>query len=46
MNGKGLGGLTLHVEKLGSPSCSGVIPLDVLVYGDVNMTSVDFVKET
>ena len=32
-------------KTLGSPH-SGVIPLEVLVYGDVNMTGVDFVKET
>ena len=44
MNGKGLGGQPLHVEKLGFPSCSGVTPLEVLVYGDVNMTGVDCVK--
>ena len=32
-------------KTLGSPS-SGVTPLEVLVYDDVNMTGVDFVKET
>ena len=32
-------------KTLGSQS-SGVTPLEVLVYGDVNMTGVDFVKET
>ena len=32
-------------KTLGSPS-SGVTPLEVLVYGDVNKTGVDFVKET
>ena len=32
-------------KMLGTPS-SGVTPLEVLVYGDVNMTGVDFVKET
>ena len=45
MNGKGLGGLPLHVENAGLAS-SGATPLEVLVYGDVNMTGVDFVKET
>ena len=40
MNGKGLGGLPLHFEN------GGVIPLEVLVCSDVNMTGVDFVKET
>ena len=29
----------------GSPSF-GITPLEVLVYGDVNMTDVGFVKET
>ena len=32
-------------NTLGSPH-SGVTPLEVLVYGDVNRTGVDFVKET
>ena len=32
-------------KTLGSPR-SGVTQLEVLVYGDVNMTGVDFVKET
>ena len=32
-------------KTLGSPS-SRVTPLEVLVYGDVNMTGVDFVKKT
>ena len=32
-------------KTLGFPR-SGVTPLEVLVYGDVYMTSVDFVKET
>ena len=32
-------------KTLGSRN-SGVTPLEVLVYGDVNMTGVDFVKET
>ena len=32
-------------KTLGSPS-SGATPLEVLVYGDVNMTGVDIVKET
>ena len=41
MNGKGLGDLPLHVENAGLP----VTPLEVLVYGDVTMTGVDFVKE-
>ena len=42
---KGLGGLPSHDEKLGYAS-SGVTLLEVLVYGDVNMTDVDIVKET
>ena len=28
------------------PSSSGVTPLEILVYGVVKMTSVEFVKET
>ena len=31
---------SLHVEKAGLPE-GGVTPLEVLVYGDVNMTGVD-----
>ena len=45
MNVERLGGLPLRVENAGSPN-SGVNLLEVLVYGDVNMTGVDFVKET
>jgi len=44
-HGKGLGGLHLHVENAGL-RVLGVTLLEVLVYGDVNMTGVDFVKET
>ncbi len=32
-------------KTLDSPS-SGATPLEVMVYGDVNMTGVDFLKET
>ena len=44
-NGKGLAGLPSHDEKLGYAS-SGVTLLEVLVYGDVNMIGVYFVKAT
>ena len=44
-SGEGLGGLPSHDETLGGPS-SGFTLLVVFVYGDVNMTSVDFVNET
>ena len=42
-SGEGLGGLP--DETLGGPN-SGFTLLVVFVYGDINMTSVDFVKET
>ena len=52
MNGKGLGGLLLHDRNAGlhefwghSFGDSGLTPLGALVYGDVNMTGVSFVKE-
>ena len=35
----------LVMNTLGSPT-SGGIPLEVLVYGDINMIDVDSVKET
>ena len=47
-HGKGNGkGLVCHcmTKTLGSPS-SDVSPFVVLVYGDVNMIGVDFVKAT
>ena len=46
-NGKGLGGLPLHVEnaRLAETLVWGTL-LEVLVYGDVNMTGVDSMKET
>ena len=44
-NGRGLGGLPLHVENAGLPEFWGHFVGDV-VYGDVNMTGADFVKET
>ena len=34
------------VSKTPGSTSSGVTPLEVQVYGDVNMTGVDFVKET
>ena len=44
-SGEGLGDLPSHDETLGGPS-SGFTLLVVFVYGDVNMTGVDFVKES
>ena len=38
--------ICLCMSKTLGSSSSGVTPLEVLVYGDVNMTGVDVVKET
>ena len=46
MNGAVMGGLPLHVEIAGVPAFWSRTPLEILVYGDVNVTDVDFVKET
>ena len=45
ISGEELSGLPSHDETLGGPIC-GFTLLVVFVYGDVDMTGVDFVKET